>query len=134
MRLLSVRFSQAHDGHFRRRSEDKHFARVVGRLIRFSDEVAALVFDVGSMWVRVGYAGEDVPKVVIPSAVGFISDGDVVMMDADKPHSSPRSGKWFVGDNEINLFRPKMEILRPLKDGLSLYCSRRRLFFGLLCF
>lgn len=29
----------------------------------FSDEVGALVFDIGSYTVRAGYAGEDCPKV-----------------------------------------------------------------------
>ena len=32
-------------------------------IIVFSDEVGALVFDVGSYSFRAGYAGEDTPKV-----------------------------------------------------------------------
>lgn len=31
----------------------------------FSDEVGALVFDIGSYTVRAGYAGEDCPKVSV---------------------------------------------------------------------
>lgn len=34
-------------------------------LTLFSDEVGALVFDIGSYTVRAGYAGEDCPKVRI---------------------------------------------------------------------
>ena len=33
--------------------------------LNFSDEVGALVFDFGSMTTRVGFAGEDCPKVRI---------------------------------------------------------------------
>lgn len=29
----------------------------------FADEVGSLVFDIGSHSVRIGYAGEDIPKV-----------------------------------------------------------------------
>jgi len=32
-----------------------------------SDEVGALVFDIGSFSIRAGYAGEDMPKVRILS-------------------------------------------------------------------
>lgn len=34
-------------------------------IIKFADEVGALVFDFGSVSTRVGFAGEDCPKVNI---------------------------------------------------------------------
>ena len=34
------------------------------------DEVSALVIDVGASTTKAGYAGEDTPKAVFPSAVG----------------------------------------------------------------
>lgn len=37
-----------------------------------SDEVGALVFDIGSHTTKVGYAGEDTPKAVFPTALGCI--------------------------------------------------------------
>lgn len=33
-----------------------------------TDEVGALVFDIGSFSVRAGYAGEDCPKVSLPAS------------------------------------------------------------------
>ena len=39
--------------------------------LNFSDEVGALVFDFGSMTTRVGFAGEDCPKVRINFLFGF---------------------------------------------------------------
>lgn len=40
--------------------------RPLSLLTIFSDEVGALVFDIGSYTVRAGYAGEDCPKVREP--------------------------------------------------------------------
>lgn len=44
------------------------FSFTFNSLLISSDEVGALVFDIGSYTVRAGYAGEDCPKVrtVIP--------------------------------------------------------------------
>lgn len=39
------------------------FVKLNGSSFIFSDEVGALVFDIGSYSVRAGYAGEDCPKV-----------------------------------------------------------------------
>lgn len=39
------------------------FVKLNGSPFIFSDEVGALVFDIGSYSVRAGYAGEDCPKV-----------------------------------------------------------------------
>jgi len=38
------------------------------------DDVGALVFDPGHHGVRVGFAGEDMPKCEIPSVVGYAFD------------------------------------------------------------
>ncbi|KAJ8926897.1 hypothetical protein NQ314_020749 [Rhamnusium bicolor] len=40
------------------------------------DEVGALVFDIGHNTVRAGYAGEDSPKVDIPSTIGIWLDAE----------------------------------------------------------
>ena len=38
-----------------------------------ADEVNALVLDVGSLYVKGGYAGEDTPKALFPSVRGSLS-------------------------------------------------------------
>jgi actin-related protein len=38
------------------------------------DDVGALVFDPGHHSLRVGFAGEDMPKAEIPSVVGYSVD------------------------------------------------------------
>ncbi|KAK9450774.1 actin family [Limtongia smithiae] len=63
------------------------------------DEISALVIDPGSSWTRVGFAGEDTPKVVIPTSYG--KEGDHV----------------YVGDNDVHAPRPGMEIANPMIDG-----------------
>ena len=53
------------------------FYKVSHPITRFAsipDEVNALVFDLGTSLSRVGYAGEDTPKAVFPSWVGYTSD------------------------------------------------------------
>lgn len=37
-----------------------------------TDEVNALVLDIGSTWTRAGYAGEDTPKAIFPTSYGVI--------------------------------------------------------------
>lgn len=36
------------------------------------DEVAALVLSVGHTWTQAGYAGEDTPKSIFPTSVGWV--------------------------------------------------------------
>ncbi|KAG5463100.1 MAG: hypothetical protein BJ554DRAFT_1742, partial [Olpidium bornovanus] len=113
---------------------------------RKPDEILALVLDVGSSWTRAGYAGEDTPKAVAPSYVGSLAvpeeadrrpalvdhAGDVIMGDDDAGAgaavSRARKRKYAVGDGEVSLWRPDMEVVNPLKDGLG---KRKFSFFFL---
>jgi len=45
------------------------------------DEVGALVFDPGHHSLRIGYAGEDIPKSEIPTMVGISQDTSVKSME-----------------------------------------------------
>ncbi|KAK9379525.1 actin family [Kockiozyma suomiensis] len=63
------------------------------------DEISALVIDPGSSWTRVGFAGEDSPKAVVPTFYGKAGD-DI-----------------YVGDNELHSPRSGMEVLSPMSDG-----------------
>ncbi|KKY17527.1 putative chromatin remodeling and histone acetyltransferase complexes subunit [Phaeomoniella chlamydospora] len=65
------------------------------------DEVSALVLDAGSSTVRVGFAGEDTPKSIVPTSYGELE------------------GKQIFGDHVIDLPKPNLEIKNPMnKDGL----------------
>lgn len=75
------------------------------------DEVATLVIDTGSSYTRVGYAGEDTPKLVIPTECGFVPNEDVDM-ESEKPQT-----KYRIGDAS-NLSIPSMNVLHPLTDGI----------------
>jgi actin-related protein 4 len=69
-----------------------------------SDEISALVLDPGWMNVRAGFAGEDVPKSVVPSHYGDLSTKGVL--------------KLVFGDNAIHTPTPGMEIRNSIgKDG-----------------
>ncbi|EFJ32170.1 hypothetical protein SELMODRAFT_266988 [Selaginella moellendorffii] len=68
------------------------------------DEVSAIVVDLGSHSCKAGYAGEDAPKAVFPSAVGSVGE---------KPSST-----YYVGNQAIQFRRDFMEVSPALKDGL----------------
>ncbi|KAJ8950291.1 hypothetical protein NQ318_021147 [Aromia moschata] len=72
------------------------------------DEVGALVFDIGHNTVRAGYAGEDSPKVDIPSTIG-------VWLDSEDDVSQTR---YNIGLLAIHVWRPDMELTSFLKEGM----------------
>ncbi|KAF9947587.1 NuA4 histone acetyltransferase subunit, partial [Modicella reniformis] len=51
------------------------------------DEVAALVLSVGHTWTQAGYAGEDTPKSIFPSCVGWVDSPP----EADKGNDADNS-------------------------------------------
>ncbi|KAI9823595.1 MAG: NuA4 histone acetyltransferase subunit [Thelocarpon impressellum] len=71
------------------------------------DEISALVLDPGYSSTRAGFAGEDVPKSVVPSTYGVLPGAD--------ESSEPR---YLFGDNSIHNPLPKLEIRNPMsKDS-----------------
>ncbi|KAL9576146.1 MAG: hypothetical protein Q9212_007345 [Teloschistes hypoglaucus] len=67
------------------------------------DEISALVLDPGYSVVRAGFAGEDVPKSVVPSYYGILST------DAHRKH--------LYGENAIHNPLPNIEIRNPFLDN-----------------
>ncbi|KAI8974285.1 actin family [Pilobolus umbonatus] len=65
------------------------------------DEVNSVIVDMGGTSTRVGFAGEDTPKVIVPTSYGY---------------SEPN--KYFIGDSELNTWRANMDIRNPMEDGL----------------
>lgn len=93
------------------------------------DEVSAIVLDLGSHTCKAGYAGEDAPKAVFPSVVGYIDQMDVdeeTVASTEKsgnnadPNSNKGKGKrkLYVGSQSLGFRRDHMEVLSPLKDGV----------------
>ncbi|KAI9795577.1 MAG: NuA4 histone acetyltransferase subunit [Candelina submexicana] len=69
------------------------------------DEISALVLDPGYSSTRAGFAGEDVPKSVIPSFYGITS-------------GSPSEQKYLFGDSSIHSALSHHEIHNPMsRDG-----------------
>lgn len=70
------------------------------------DEVSALVLDPGYSTTRAGFAGEDIPKSVIPSYYGVkTGSGD--------------SSKLLFGENALHDPQPNIEIKNPLASSPS---------------
>ena len=67
------------------------------------DEISALVLDPGYSVVRGGFAGEDVPKSVVPSFYGISNEGT-------------RSRKLY-GENAIYTPLPTIEIKNPMGEN-----------------
>lgn len=88
------------------------------------DEVSALVIDIGSSSLRAGYAGDDAPKAIIPTAYGYHvaqPDDDVPMVDNAEGTASekPKFRNIYLGQNGPSVWRAGMEIGNPVVDGLS---------------
>lgn len=73
----------------------------------YPDEISALVLDPGYSTTRAGFAGEDVPKSIVPSYYGLIPS-----------ESTPKHTKQLFGDNSINIPLPRISISNVMsKDG-----------------
>ncbi|KAI9792989.1 MAG: NuA4 histone acetyltransferase subunit [Piccolia ochrophora] len=71
------------------------------------DEISALILDPGYSGTRAGFAGEDVPKSVVPSYYGLL-----------EPQGSSSESKYLFGDNSIHSPLPRLSIHNPMaKDG-----------------
>ncbi|KAI0346919.1 Actin/actin-like protein [Trametopsis cervina] len=91
------------------------------------DEVSALVVDIGSSTLRAGYAGDDTPKVVIPTCYGFTVEadqegGDVTMGEegaqGETTERPAKKTKLYVGQNGPSVWRAQMEVGHPVQDSL----------------
>ncbi|KAK2721674.1 hypothetical protein QYM36_003843, partial [Artemia franciscana] len=78
------------------------------------DEVGALVFDPGHFAFRAGYAGEDVPKAVIPAVIGVCEDQN--QMDVDNQKGA--SHKYYIDTLPLHVVKPGLEVANYLKDGM----------------
>lgn len=72
------------------------------------EDVNGVVFDFGSRSARVGYAGEDTPRSVIPS---FTTRDSSAMSDTTT---------LSVNENALYAQKPNTEIRRIFKDGLGM--------------
>jgi actin-related protein len=64
------------------------------------------VFDIGSSSSRVGFAGEDCPRSVFPTVVGYDPKDEA---------------KRFVGETQVYLWREGVELKSPVVDGLGMF-------------
>ena len=95
--------------------------------IRFTDEVSALVIDIGTSSVRAGYAGDDAPKAIIPSCYGFkeelVEDEDVSMTepgeDGEASKKPANKVKMYIGQNGPSVWREEMQVTNPVLNGMS---------------
>ncbi|KAI0921526.1 hypothetical protein AcW2_006470 [Taiwanofungus camphoratus] len=90
------------------------------------DEVSALVLDIGSSSLRAGYAGDDTPKAIIPTAYGYIEDdvgdGDVMMTEAseggEEGMKEQKKAKLYIGQNGPSMWREGMHVDNPVQNGI----------------
>uniref|UniRef100_A0A8D0CJG9 Actin-like 6B n=1 Tax=Scleropages formosus TaxID=113540 RepID=A0A8D0CJG9_SCLFO len=86
------------------------------------DEVGALVFDIGSFSARAGYAGEDCPKADFPTSLGVLAEEDGGAELAGEQEKA--AGRTFYLDtNALHVARAGMELISPLKNGMSWVAS-----------
>ncbi|XP_037363953.1 actin-like protein 6B [Talpa occidentalis] len=96
---------------------DRVWERSLTCLFPRTDEVGALVFDIGSFSVRAGYAGEDCPKADFPTTVGLLAteEGGGLELEGEKE----KKGKIFhIDTNALHVPRDGAEVMSPLKNGM----------------
>ena len=85
-----------------------------------TDEVSALVVDIGTSSVRAGYAGDDTPRAIIPTHYGFLPTETELLMSATNDVSNrSRPAELYIGQSGPSIWRAHMEVGNPLLDGLS---------------
>lgn len=84
--------------------------------IQGGDEVSALVFDIGTSTMKVGFAGDDSPNSIIPTRVGVSSGKKEMMEDEEETNTSQRTN-FYVGRKSLNFVRDFMEMEQPIKNG-----------------
>jgi len=80
----------------------------------YNDEVGALVFDLGHHSVRVGYAGEDIPKIEIPSVATYVNEQQTDVMETDM--NSKPSREYLIDNAALHVPRKNGELHSFLKD------------------
>ena len=90
----------------------------------WTDEVGALVFDVGHYSIRAGYAGEDSPKAEIPTMAGVVkelAENGVMDVDNQPQQQTQYQKKYYIDTTSIHVPRKDMEMTTFLKDGMSMF-------------
>ena len=88
------------------------------------DEVGAIVIDIGSRTTRAGFAGEDYPKVDIPTLAGVISDlpqegeSTTPAASGDLSALSASTKKYIYGQGPLKVPRKCMELTPFVRQGL----------------
>ena len=67
-----------------------------------SDETGGIVLDIGSSFIKLGYGGEDRPRLVYPSAYGYINQ--------DPP-------SYFLGTQDLKTRRDQMDVYSSYSNG-----------------
>lgn len=80
------------------------------------DEVSAIVLDIGSYQTRLGYAGEDSPKLVIPSVslIQLVGTIQPYNSNSDDMEVDPR----FISGHAVRYRRDYMEINNIMHAGI----------------
>ncbi|KRX27863.1 Cleavage stimulation factor subunit 3 [Trichinella nelsoni] len=91
-----------------------------------ADDLGALVLDPGHHSFRIGYAGDDNPKLDLPGVYGYIDDtlvsgddtADGDLLQGSGYASNNKFRKYFIGTNAIHVPRAEVEYGSFLQDGL----------------
>lgn len=79
--------------------------------------MGTLVFDVGEHSFRAGFAGEDCPKTIIPSTIGYIDD---ILETKFNENGKDFSNRKYIFDTPgIKCACSNMELSSFLKEGMS---------------
>lgn len=88
------------------------------------DEIGAIVVDPGSYYTRIGFAGEDSPKIVTPTTVGrqvnpnYDPEQLQSADDEQNGNNNAQNQYNYFFDDSMNTPRPNSVLIDPLNDGI----------------
>lgn len=92
------------------------------------EDLSVLVIELGSNWIKAGYAGEEGPRLVLPGHIGSIEAYEAEAAQSSHKATaikvSPSSYKsYFIGDMNVSHARPLMNIKPFLKDDTGKHAN-----------
>ena len=85
--------------------------------IRF-DESEVIVVDVGTGYIKAGYSGEDLPRVVLPTIIGMHESSSVDDATTNAGDSKPNKVVSKKMGNEAYLHQSDHELYNPIQRGI----------------
>lgn len=90
------------------------------------EDIASLVVELGSTWIKAGYGGEESPKCVIPGWIGTTQHEEMIDVSAESQdslhanaiHNEKNGLPYYLGEVQLHTPRPNMDVISWLSGDV----------------